>query len=112
MTSPYQAKNETIRSTAFGSITGSFVAVGTALANPSRVICFTNTTDADVFFSADGTNSQFIVPAASFKLIDVNANRRNNDYIFAYAAGTQFYVKYSSAPSRGAVYIETIYGAM
>ncbi len=105
-----KAMVDTIRSTAFGSITGSFLAIGTPFGFQARIICFTNTTDKDVFLSMDGVNSQILVPAGSFKLFDVTTNHRPvNQDDFCFAIGTQWYVKYAAAPSLGAVYIEVIY---
>ncbi len=110
MASPYQAEIETLRSVAFGAITNSFAVLGSALANPSRILAFTNTTDADMLISDDGTNNKLVVPAGTSKLYDLTANRRSEDLIFAMRGSTQFYVKYVSAPTRGAIYLETIYG--
>lgn len=105
-----QAKVDAIRSVAYGSITGSYVALGSALAYPARIICFTNTTDKDMFLSTDGTTNQILVPAGSFKLFDITTNHRPiNQDDFCFAIGTQFYIKYSAAPSNGSVYIEVIY---
>ncbi len=105
-----QAKVDAIRSVAYSSITGSYVALGTPLGFPARIICFTNTSDEDVFLSTNGTTDQILVPAGSFKLFDITTNHRpvNHDD-FCFAIGTQFYVKYASAPSKGAVYIEVMY---
>lgn len=105
-----QAKVDAIRSVAYGSITGSYVALGSALTYPARIICFTNTTNEDVFLSTDGSTDQILVPAGSFKLFDITTNHRpvNHDD-FCFASGTQFYVRYSSMPSQGAVYIEVVY---
>lgn len=110
MASPYQATPETLRSVLNSSITNAFVALGSALAHPSRILTFVNTTDKDMLLSVDGTNSHFIVPSGSSKVLDLTANRRTNDFIFAFRAGTQFYIKYVAAPSSGTFYIETIYG--
>lgn len=105
-----QAKADTLRTTAFGSITGSYTAVGTPFAFQARIICFTNTTNQDVMFSMDGVHDQLIVPAGSFKLFDVTMNHRPvNMDDFCFAIGTQWYVKYVSSPSSGAIYIEVVY---
>lgn len=105
-----QAKVDEIRSTAYGSITGSYLAIGSAFAYQARIICFTNTTNQDVLFSTNGSTNQLIVPAGSFKLFDVTMNHRPvNMDDFCFAIGTQWYVKYTSAPSSGAVYIEVVY---
>lgn len=101
---------DVIRTVAFGSITGSYTAIGTPLAYQARIICFTNTTNKDVLISTDGTHDQLIVPAGSFKLFDVTMNHRPvNMDDFCFAIGTQWYVKYAAAPGSGAVYIEVVY---
>ena len=105
-----QAKVDAIRSVGYASITGSYVALGAALAYPARIICFTNTTDQDVFLSTDGSTDQVLVPAGSFKLFDITTNHRPvNQDDFCFAVGTQWYIKYASAPSKGSAYIEVIY---
>ncbi len=45
-----RAQVDAIRTLAFGSITGSYTAIGGPFAYQSRIICFTNTTNADVLF--------------------------------------------------------------
>jgi len=105
-----QARVDTLRTVAFGSITGAYTPVGPPLAFQARIICFTNTTNEDVMFSMDGVTDQLIVPAGSFKLFDITTNHRPvNQDDFCFANGTQWYVKYASAPSSGAVYIEVVY---
>lgn len=99
---------DTIRTLASGSISGTYAAVGTTLSFPTRLICFTNNTDGDMFFSEDGVNNNLFVAAGSFKLFDLNTNRLNQQQLWVFATGTQFYVKQSSAPSKGAVYIECL----
>jgi hypothetical protein len=105
-----QVRAETLRSLANGSISGSFAAIGSALANPCRILVLTNDTDADMIFSLDGTNNHFYLASGAFKLFDFTSNRRFNDEIFALAAGITIYVKQVAAPSSGSVYVETIYG--
>jgi hypothetical protein len=101
---------DTLRSLAFGSISGSYAAVGSQFANPVRLICFTNNTDGDMFFSVDGVNNNLFVAAGSFKLFDLTTNRTNQAQYWMLPIGTQFYVKQSTAPSKGAVYIECLWG--
>ncbi len=105
-----QAKVDALRTLAYGSITGTYVAVGTPFAYQARIICFTNTTGEDVFFSTDTSTDRLIVPAGSFKLFDVTMNHRPvNMDDFCFAIGTQWYVRYATMPSSGAVYIEVVY---
>jgi len=104
---------DTIRSIAFGSISGTYAALGTPLDVNGRIICFTNRTQGDVIISTDSTNAdgQILVPANSFKLYDFTANLvSGKDDSFVLAVGTQFYVKQLAAPVSGSVYIEIIYG--
>lgn len=110
MSSPYRVAAETLRSVAFGSITNAFAVLGSALTQPARLLKFANTTDTDMLISDDGTNSKIIVPAGNTSVYDWGANRRGVDSEWMYAKGTQFYVKYISAPSRGAIYVESFYG--
>lgn len=106
-----QAKIDILRSVAFGSITGSYVAFGTPLGHQTRMLRFINDTDAAVFISTDGTNNMLYIPAGSFILYDVCTNREQAAPTFVFAVGTQFYIKYSTAPSKSSVYLECIYGA-
>jgi hypothetical protein len=100
------ASIDTLRSLGFASISGSYAAVGTPFVFPVRLICFTNNTDGDMFFSYDGVNNMLFIAAGSFKLFDMSTNKLSTQPQWAFATGTQFYVKQSTSPSRGAVYIE------
>lgn len=101
---------DTLRTLAHGSISGSYAAVGSAAILPIRLICFTNNTDGDMLFTDDLTVDKLFVAKGSFKLFDITSNRDNYDSYMALRSGTQFYVKQSTAPSTGSVYIEIIYG--
>lgn len=100
---------DTIRSIAFGSISGSYAAVGAAFALPVRLIMFLNNTNGDVFLSTNGVDNMLFLPADSFQLFDMNTNRTNQDQYWVLPAGTQIYVKQSSAPTSGAVYVECLH---
>jgi hypothetical protein len=105
-----RAQLEPLRSLAFGSISGSYAAVGTPFANPCRLICFSNNTEGDMFFSRDGSTDELFVAAGSFKLFDIASNQKNtNQSDLVFEQGTQWYVKQSTAPVSGAVYIEVLY---
>lgn len=106
-----QVKFDTIRTLAFGSISGSYAAVGTATTQEARLICITNTCDTDMFFSIDGVNNQLIVPHGGFKLFDLQTNRVTSDQKYVLPINTQFYVKQVTAPGSGNVYVEVVYGA-
>ena len=103
---------DTLRSLAFGSISGTYAAVGTPFTVEARIICFTNKTQGDMILSTDSTNAdgQIFLPAGAFKLYDLTANLvPGKDDNFVIAKGTQFYVKQVTAPVSGAVYIEDVY---
>lgn len=108
-----KAKFDTLRSSAFGVITGSYTAIGAAAQFRNRIICITNDTDKGMFFSADGTTDHLFLPAGSFKLFDITANNQmpNIDDSFSLGVGLVMYVKYQAAPTQGAVYIEYVYGS-
>ena len=104
---------DTLRSLAFGSISASYAAVGSALTVNPRIICITNDTDAGMIFSFDNTNSsgQLYLPKGTFKLFDLTTNEvQGKDDSFVIAKGQILYVKQASAPSSGGVYVEYIYG--
>lgn len=103
---------DTLRSLAFGSISGTYAAVGAVFAHPARIICIVNNTNGDMIFSTDSTNASgnLFIPAGGFKLLDVTANMiPDKDDSLAFPAATQIYVKQSSAPTSGSVYVELVY---
>lgn len=102
---------DTLRSVAFGSITGSYAVLGAALTHLWRIFKITNTTNADMLISFDGTTDNVIVPAASFTLYDISTNSPPVNELdnFVVGKGTQLYVKYVSAPTSGSVYVEGLY---
>lgn len=95
----------------FSSISGTFAVIGTAAQHNWRLFRITNATDGDMIFSFDTVNSNIFVPANSFVLYDISANCDSNSNIdnLVMSTGTQFYVKQSTAPTKGAVYIEAMY---
>ncbi len=106
---------DTLRSLAFGGISGAYAAVGSALTVEPRIICLTNDTDAGMIFSDDNTNAtgKLYLPPGTFKLFDLTANMvPGKDDSFVIAKGTIIYVKQSTAPSSGGVYLEYIYGTV
>ena len=98
-----------LRSLAFGSISGTYAAVGAKVAFAARMFRLINNTDGDMLFSDDGTNDKLFCPANSFVLYDVTANRQSANNVLSLPAGIQFYVKQSTAPTKGAVYVEILY---
>ncbi len=102
---------DALRSLAFGGISGSYAALGTPLTTNWRMFKITNTTQGNMLISADGTTDNLFVPAGGFVLYDLSTNAqpvRESD-TFVMGIGTQFYVKQSSAPVSGSVYLEGLY---
>lgn len=99
-----------LRVLAEASIAATYAPVGTPFTEQIRLVCFTNTTDADMIFSDDGVTDKLIVPASSFKLFDLTTNRIMSDDIWCLQVTTQFYVRYVTVPTMGSVYIEGLWG--
>lgn len=100
---------DTIRSLDFGSISGTYAPVGTALQHITRLICFTNSTNGDMFVSIDAVNDNLFLPANTFKLFDLSTNRAEYNTLWGFPEKLQFFVKQSTAPTAGTFYIECIY---
>lgn len=109
-----KANFDTLRSLAFGSISGTYAAVGIATAILPRIVCITNDTDVAMIFSVDNTNSvgNLYLPAQSFKLFDLTANMvPNHDDGLELPQQLTFYVKqFSGAATLGGVFLEYVYG--
>ena len=104
-----RAATETLRSRAFGSISGTYAVLGTALLNPARILVWQNLTDKTVFISDDGINDKFVLPGSGYFVLDLTANASEDGYF--YEQGTQFYVKDGGvATTMGAVYLSVCYG--
>lgn len=105
------ARADSIRTLAFGGISGSYAAVGAVITKNWRIFKITNNTDGDILVSFDGTTDNLFVPALSFTLYDLSTNAppvsQSDNLVLA--IGTQFYVKQSTAPTAGAVWIEGFY---
>lgn len=105
------ARFDTLRTLASGSIGAAYAAVGTPLTHNWRMFRLVNNTDGDMFFSADGVNDNFFLPAHTFLLWDLATNSppiASSDS-FVLALQTQFYVKRSTVPTTGSVYVEGLY---
>ena len=100
---------EPLRSLAFGAISGTYAGIGTAFANPCRIMHITNTTDVVLTYSFDGINDHFVVSPNGFILLDVTTNHSTVGGSFTISQGQRIYVK--GAPTLGSTYLSVFYGA-
>jgi hypothetical protein len=100
---------ETLRTLAFGSVSGTYARLGTPFLNPARLMYIVNTTDVLLTFSLDGVNDHFVVASNAYLIVDVTTNRSDTGGALAISQGQQIYVK--GSPSLGSVYLSVFYGA-
>jgi hypothetical protein len=97
---------ETERSIVAANVLTTFVALGTPLLYPSRILYLYNGTNEDINLSWDGINKGQTIPAAANEYL----NLKTNDGYFG--QGTQFYVTQTgTAPTTGTFYLTSFYGA-
>lgn len=105
---------DTLRSLAFGSMsTINWIDIGTPFEVQTRILTFTNTTDADVYISTIGINGQeqILSPAKSIKVYDLTTNAANPGGYLVIPEGTWFKTKALTVPTEGALYVEAIYAS-
>ncbi len=100
---------DNMRSMAFGSISASYLTLGSAFTHPMRIVKIVNNTNADIIISTDGVNNKDYVPLGAFTLYDLTANQ-NETAGWYFKIGTQFYIKYATAQTSGSVFLVAIYG--
>lgn len=95
---------EALRSIDSSTFTGSFQALGTALAHPASLVKLVNNSNVFVTVSDDGTRDVDVAPGNSFFLYDITANTpsQGDDAVFI-PQGRQYYVK--GAAGTGLVYL-------
>lgn len=85
-------KLDPIREIAAGSITTSYQVLGGPLLRDGLRLWMINNTNGDIYISTDGTTNMMKFPAASGRALD----EKTNDMFRK--TGTQFYIKFDSAP--------------
>lgn len=101
---------EAVRTLAFGTIGAAYMGVGTAFANPVRLLLVQNVTDATLMFSFNGVDDHLPLPRDGYMLLDVTANKSIEAGMY-FAEGTRLYVKEVGTPTSGSVYVTTFYGS-
>jgi hypothetical protein len=105
-----EARVDQLRTLGFASIGATYSPLGNPLSHNWRIWKFTNNTNGDVFVSFDGVGDNLFVPANSFTLYDISTNSDQDSSVsLNMSIGTQYFVRFSSAPSSGSVYLEGIY---
>jgi hypothetical protein len=103
--------SETLRTLAFGGITGVYAPLGTPFANPISICIFQNQTTQLVYLSLDGVNDNIALPAGGYILLDLTTNRGSDEGIY-FAQGTQIYVRAPGAlPTTNGVSLAAFYGS-
>ena len=102
------AQFDNLRIAAFGSITSSYVQLGSSLSTPAVELVFKNGTDSVIFVSTDGVNDKKFYPAGWAEAVDVRTNApESSDLLFQ--VGTSFFIKFvGSAPTSGSFGIEVL----
>lgn len=96
-------KNEAIREVAFGAITASYASLGGVLIYDALSVTIFNDTDAAMYLSVDASTDHIKLPAYG----GVVKDHKTNDMYRK--AGTQFSIKYDTAPTVGSFWIEVEY---
>jgi hypothetical protein len=110
--SSIRVRFEDLRSLAFGSISGTYTAVGTPFSNPVRILKVTNLTDANLLVSFNGIDDKDIVAANGFFLYDFSTNKSDAAGLLEQSAGDRLYIKDDgSAATSGSVYVTVVYAS-
>lgn len=109
---------DVVRTLANGSISGTYAKVGTSFGHLGRAIRIINSTNGDMFFAlnngstpaSDGTADNLFLPAGTFVLWDIStdAGSQTNSPAFCLAGKTQVWVRQSTAPTTGSVFVECL----
>jgi hypothetical protein len=103
---------ESLRSLAFGSISGTYAAVGTAFTHPIRIMTISNQTNGDMILSFDDANASgnIFLFAGEQRTYNFTSNMiPGKDDSLELPIGTEVFVKQSTAPSSGGVTVEAVY---
>lgn len=102
---------EPLRSRLGTSITTGYQIVGTAFANPIRILKFFNQTDKALLISYNGVDDHDIIETKGYFILDVMANKADESVFYA-AQGDAVYIKVLgvAVPTTGSLYVSTYYG--
>ena len=112
--SSMRVRFEDVRELAFGSITTSYAAVGSAFSQPLRMLKIVNATNTPMYISYDGVNDKDWIAANSQFIYDYGTNKADQASVLEQTSGERVYVKYDDdfgAPTSGKVVVITIYAS-
>jgi len=112
LSSSIRIRYETLRSLAFGGISGAYAPVGTSFAHPVRILKVTNLTDANLLISFNGIDNMDVVAAQASYVYDYASNKNDMGGSLEQPQGDRLYVKQeSTAATSGSVYVTIIYAS-
>jgi len=85
-------KNEAIRELAAGSLTTAYQVLGGVFTRDVFRATLTNNTNGDIYLSTDGVTDMMKMPSSSGRILD---DKTNDMYR---KSGTQFYIRFDTAP--------------
>lgn len=106
-----RANYEPERSTAFGSITGSFVLMGPLFTHPIRILVLQNSSNVAIEYSLDGVNTLVTLQSGVNMVLDITAARTNDPAGLTIPINQGVYIRASGGlPGSGAAFASAIYG--
>jgi len=115
-----RATHDPIRELIWSEIGFDWTPIDTPLTHPARLVVLQNWTDSDLMISTKWTDllidpdyGEIALKASSHRVLDISSNNFSTQTggIFAYPAGTQFWVRWIDiAPTIQSLYLEVIYG--
>lgn len=107
---PIRLNYEPLKEKDATTLTANYLAVGTSLTHPVRMVRIQNTGDKDVRISFDGINDFTYMSAGTSLLLDITANQTREEGFYL-PKGITVYAKHNGVvPTSGDIFITTIYG--
>lgn len=108
--------SEPLRTVGFEEIVDAapdYIPIGTGLLNPARMIGIQNLTDAHLFFSLNGVDDNFILPAGNSLFLDLCSDKTTQAGYYMASVGQIVFVRCDddAEPTMGSVYVTTFYAA-
>jgi hypothetical protein len=106
---------EPLREIGFAAISPVYMGIGDGIDHPARVLYFQNLTDRLIYFSFDGINDHFSLPALGYFVLDISANKTGPTEALYFSQGQRIYARCGAGapglPTAGTVQYATFYGS-